>query len=287
LVSFWATVGGQAVEETDVYRAGVPGCNLPPEGNVTALGSTRLPNRMSRMPSSRTRAAALALLAAVLAACGHATRGAVQPAPRPATSSEGDLAAIAKARADSARYPYTAADVHFMSAMIGHHAQAIRMAGMAPSHAASSSVRTLAERIINAQQDEIGTMQQWLRDRQKPVPEARATGITGMAGMAGMAGTTNTSGAEHEMLMPGMLSEAQMNQLDQARGPEFDRLFLTFMIQHHRGAVAMVKQLFSSYGAGQDLTVFKFASDVNVDQTTEIARMERMLAALLFESRGP
>ena len=83
---------------------------------------------------------------------------------------------------------------------------------------------------------------------------------------------------EHEMLMPGMLTEEQMHQLDQARGAEFDRLFLTFMIQHHKGAVSMVKDLFGSYGAAQDETVFKFATDVSVDQSTEIARMEKMLA---------
>ena len=77
-----------------------------------------------------------------------------------------------------------------------------------------------------------------------------------------------------------MLTEDQMHQLDQARGPEFDRLFLTFMIQHHKGAVTMVKDLFGSYGAAQDETVFKFANDVSVDQSTEIARMEKMLAAL-------
>jgi uncharacterized protein (DUF305 family) len=87
--------------------------------------------------------------------------------------------------------------------------------------------------------------------------------------------------------MPGMLTGEQLRQLDQARGEEFDRLFLTFMIQHHRGAVAMVKALFGSYGAAQDETVFKFASDVNVDQTTEIARMEQMLAALIAEGRSP
>jgi uncharacterized protein (DUF305 family) len=84
-----------------------------------------------------------------------------------------------------------------------------------------------------------------------------------------------------------MLTEAQMKQLDQARGAEFDRLFLTFMIQHHRGAVSMVKDLFDSYGAGQDEAVFKFASDVNVDQFTEIERMENMLIAVTLgvESR--
>lgn len=82
------------------------------------------------------------------------------------------------------------------------------------------------------------------------------------------------------MLMPGMLTDDQMKELDQARGPAFDRLFLTYMIQHHRGAVTMVKDLFGSPGAAQDETVFKFANDVSVDQSTEIARMEQMLAAL-------
>jgi uncharacterized protein (DUF305 family) len=141
---------------------------------------------------------------------------------------------------------------------------------------ASPSVRTLAERIINAQQDEIATMQHWLRDRQQPVPDAVATGMR-----------MQMNGMEHEMLMPGMLTDAQMKELDAARGPEFDRLFLTDMIQHHRGAVTMVKQLFDSYGAGQDETVFKFASDVNVDQTTEIGRMQKMLVALTLGVETP
>jgi uncharacterized protein (DUF305 family) len=101
------------------------------------------------------------------------------------------------------------------------------------------------------------------------VPEARPTGMRMIM-----------NGVEHDMLMPGMLTEPQMKQLDQARGAEFDRLFLTFMIQHHRGAVSMVKELFDSYGAGLDETVFKFASDVNVDQSTEIARMQKMLVSL-------
>jgi len=157
-----------------------------------------------------------------------------------------------------------------MSGMIGHHAQALVMAGWAPTHGAGPSVRTLAERIINAQQDEIATMQQWLRDRSQPVPEVPAEGMT-------------MDGAEHAMLMPGMLTAAQMKQLDEAKGPEFDRRFLTFMIQHHRGAVTMVTDLFGTTGAARDETVFKFASDVNVDQSTEIARMERMLADLPAE----
>jgi uncharacterized protein (DUF305 family) len=197
----------------------------------------------------------LALLGlAALAACSGPRAG-VQSSPQPAARPQGDLAAVARARTDSTIRPYTEADIEFMSGMIGHHAQAIVMAGWAPSHGGSSSVQVLAERIINAQQDEILTMRDWLADRHQPV-------------------------MQHDMLMPGMLSESQMQRLDQARGAEFDRLFLSFMIQHHKGAVSMVQQLFGSYGAGQDQTVFKFASDVNVDQSTEIARMERMLAAL-------
>ena len=220
-------------------------------------------------PSQTIRIAAAVLAAIAPSACTSASHGAMQTSAAPAVAPQSDPRYIAQARADSLRLPYTQADVSFMSGMIGHHAQAIVMSRWAPTHGASPSVLTLASRIINAQQDEIVTMQRWLRDRQKPVPEATATGMKMMM-----------DGLEHVMLMPGMLTEAQMKDLDEARGPEFDRKFLTYMIQHHRGAVSMVKDLFGTYAAGQDETIFKFASDVNVDQTTEIARMEKMLAAL-------
>ncbi|MDQ6828444.1 MAG: DUF305 domain-containing protein [Gemmatimonadota bacterium] len=228
---------------------------------------------MRRSTMFRTATAGVATI--VIASGSHATAAVAQTAEQSIASSKSNLAAIAKARADSARYPYTAADVRFMSGMIGHHAQAIAMGRWASSHGASSSVRTLAERIINAQQDEIVIMQRWLNDRRQPVPDATAAGMKMMM-----------DGVAHVMLMPGMLTESQMRQLDAATGPDFDRLFLTFMIQHHNGAVAMVQELFGTYGAGQDETVFKFASDVNVDQSTEIARMERMLFALLIESHS-
>ena len=203
------------------------------------------------------------LVAAVaLAACSRANEVAVRTSPEPANAAVKD-----QVRADSLRHPYTQADVDFMSHMIGHHAQALVMSSWAPTHGASPSVRTLAERIINAQQDEIASMQRWLRQRGKTVPEASPTGMM-------------MHGGHHEMLMPGMLTEAEMKQLDQAREPDFDRLFLTFMIQHHKGAVSMVKDLFGTNGAARDETVFKFANDVSVDQSTEVARMERMLTAL-------
>ena len=89
------------------------------------------------------------------------------------------------------------------------------------------------------------------------------------------------------MLMPGMLTEEQMKMLDAARGPEWDRLFLTFMIQHHQGALTMVDTLFNSYGAAQDETVFKFATDVHADQSTEIARMQSMLEAMAAAKQDP
>lgn len=181
----------------------------------------------------------------------------------------GDSAAILRARADSLKYPYTEADIRFMSGMIHHHAQAIRMASWAPTHGASPAVQRLCERVVNAQSDEIKFVSQWLRDRRQPVPEPNPEGMK-----------MNMGGMEHTMLMPGMLTAEQMKELDAARGKDFDRLFLTFMIQHHRGAVAMVNELFEAHGAGQDEIVFKFASDVNVDQTTEINRMLQMLLEL-------
>lgn len=210
-----------------------------------------------------------------VSACASAGGGSVQTSSQPeAAAPHGShTAAAAVPRSGDVRQPHPA-DARFMSAMIGHHAQAIRISRLAPSRTTSRSVRTLAERIINAQEDEITSMQQWLRDRGQPVPEVSATG-------------TSTHGAGHAHQMAGMLTEAQVEQLEQASGTEFDRLFLTFMIQHHRGAVAMVDELFGTYGAAQDDAVFKIASDVNVDQTTEIARMQRMLAALAFEGRLP
>jgi uncharacterized protein (DUF305 family) len=216
------------------------------------------------------RGLALAFTTVALTACARAP---ATPAPTPDGGvfrvKHGDREAIARARADSARIPYTAADVHFMSGMISHHAQALAMAKWAPTHGASPSIRTLAARIINAQADEIVIMQQWLADREKPVPEPDPAGMT-----------MNMGGMQHVHLMPGMLTPEQMKQLDAARGKEFDRLFLLFMIQHHQGAVQMVKELFSTYASGQNDIVFKFASDVNTDQTTEIARMEKMLEEL-------
>lgn len=211
----------------------------------------------------RLRTLPLFALAAATAACAGA---------RPTPSPMGPAAAMARARADSLRYPYTKADIEFMSGMIHHHAQAIQISKWAPTRGASPAIIRLTERIINAQRDEIALMGTWLADRNQPVPAADTLGTANHAAM-GHAG--------HSMaMMPGMLTAEQLVQLDAARGGEFDRLFLTFMIQHHRGAVDMVKTLFASHGAGQDETIFKFASDAETDQTTEINRMLQMLLEL-------
>lgn len=167
---------------------------------------------------------------------------------------------------------YTAADVQFMQGMIGHHAQAVVMAAMAPTHGASTKVALFCRKIDISQRDEIVLMQTWLRDRGQAVPDPLAP--MDHDAMAGM-----DMGA-HSMLMPGMLTPAQLKQLDQARDTTFDRLFLTFMIQHHLGALTMVATLFDSPGAGQTPEIFGYATGVDADQRAEIERMEGMLSPL-------
>jgi uncharacterized protein (DUF305 family) len=199
------------------------------------------------------------LVLTLAAALGIETLGA---APQQSTQS-----AEPKARPDLVRQPYSEADVEFMAGMIPHHAQAVVMAGWAPSHGARPDVRVLCERILVGQRDEIEFMRTWLRDRGETVPAANATHHR-----------MKMNGVEHDMLMPGMLSPEEMEGLDKARGAEWDRLFLTGMIRHHEGAIKMVDDLFESYGALQDDDLYKFASDIYADQSTEIERMRKMLS---------
>ena len=168
-------------------------------------------------------------------------------------------------KADAGVQHYTAADVRFMQDMIHHHAQALMMAGWAMTHGASEDVKTLAGRIKVGQTDEIAFMKRWLSDRHQMMP-ANHDDMPGMS--------------MPDTLMPGMLNTQQMSQLDAARGKDFDQLFLRFMIQHHTGALTMVNHLFATPGAGQEEYVFRFATDVATDQTTEIERMQSMLATI-------
>lgn len=208
-----------------------------------------------------TRSLSVALVSAVWA-CSSGGAGA-PPTTDPIPPSALEQAALA----DSVRSSYTQADIDFMRGMIHHHAQALVMSRMAPTHGASPSLRIMAERIINAQRDEIALMTRWLRDRGEPAPSE-----------------AERAGHEHDpaMHMPGMLSPEQMAALDAAGGEEFDRLFLTYMIQHHQGAVTMVRELFATRGAARQETVFKLASDIEADQTSEITRMRTMLQEVLF-----
>jgi len=218
------------------------------------------------MRASHSRWTLATVLAVVASpACGGARTG-VETLPSLAAVSIAELEALYRARTDSARMRFTEADVRFMTAMISHHAQALDMAGLAPARDVSASIGILTTRTINAQRDEINVMQQWLQDRGQPVPEVHTAAVDSTVRVP-----------EDGMLMAGMLTSQQMSKLAAARGPDFDRLFLTYMIQHHGGAVTMVHDLFATDGAALDEAVFKIASDIQADQTTEIARMERML----------
>ena len=210
------------------------------------------------MTALTVRAIRLTAITMALVIAGHGTaRGQTVVSP------------AEQARLDSIRRPYTQADIDFMSGMISHHAQAVEMANWAPSHGASPSIQVYCGRVAMAQTAEIGLMQKWLRDRHQPVPEADPKGMTMVM-----------NGQKMIMTMPGMLTEDQMKMLDKARGKEWDRLFLTFMIQHHQGAISMVEKLMNTDGAAQDEMVFKYSNDVQADQSTEIDRMRQMLEAM-------
>ena len=181
-----------------------------------------------------------------------------------------ELEALYRARADSALSDFHAADVHFMAAMIDHHAQALVICGLAPHNGAGPVIRTLCARIINSQKDEIDVMRRWLRDLGLGPPETHHIGHGELA----------TERSAHEVHMPGMLNAEQLDTLRDARGPDFDRFLLKYMIMHHEGAITMVLDLFATDGAAQDDFVFRLASDIQADQSSEIRRMELMLEAL-------
>jgi len=167
--------------------------------------------------------------------------------------------------------PISRADVEFMQGMIMHHSQAVEMTALISSHTENKNVRAIGAKISSSQADEIRMMQRWLAAR----GQAISMEMPGMD-MSGNA----MSGAPGMGLMPGMLTPEQMEALRKARGADFDRLFLSGMIQHHGGALVMVKDLFNSPGAGQDAEIFDFATDVDNGQRAEIRIMQRMLEEL-------
>ncbi|MGA8674695.1 MAG: DUF305 domain-containing protein [Candidatus Acidiferrales bacterium] len=161
--------------------------------------------------------------------------------------------------------PPSSADVEFMQGMIMHHEQAVVMTAWIPSHTENKDLRLLGERISRSQSDEINFMKRWLATRGEPLTMA-------MSGMPEM----DKSGKPMP-LMPGMLTPEQMDALRDAKGAEFDHLFLVGMIQHHNGALTMVKELFNTAGSGQDAELFNFATDVDSGQRAEIRIMQSML----------
>ena len=166
--------------------------------------------------------------------------------------------------------PPSPADVQFMQHMIVHHAQAVEMTALLQTRTANKKLRTLGERISRSQSDEIRFMKRWLDARGQPTSMPEGHGPHGHQ-MDGM------EMPSHDVLMPGMLTTQQMDALREARGQEFDRQFLSGMIQHHNGALAMVKDLFNTSGAGEDAELFNFATDVDSGQRAEIKVMQNML----------
>jgi uncharacterized protein (DUF305 family) len=164
---------------------------------------------------------------------------------------------------DLSKVQFTAADVRFMQGMIGHHAQAVEMVAMIPSRTTDPAMLALGKRIDVSQVDEIKMMQSWLAARRQEAPDEHAMHMM-----------------HDDMLMPGMLTAAEMDRLRASTGKEFERLFLEGMIKHHAGALTMVEELFATPGAGQDSEIYAFASDVDADQRMEIIRMGVMLKEL-------
>lgn len=210
----------------------------------------------------------LFLAAAVViasASCGTAT-GEVAPVAAPtATPAEASRPAAGEQAAGAAQPGHTPGDVQFMHGMIAHHQQALAMTSLVPGRTSRQDIQLLARRIELSQNDEIKMMQRWLTQHGEPVSDEHAHHQPGAGGGHGA--------------IPGMLTPEELARLAGASGPEFDRLFLEFMIRHHQGALVMVDRLFSTPGAGQQSEVFQMASHIASDQRVEIARMHRMLLA--------
>jgi uncharacterized protein (DUF305 family) len=189
--------------------------------------------------------------------------------------------------------PLSAADVEFMQGMIMHHAQAVEMTAMIVSHTPNKDLRSLGARISSSQTDEIKFMKRWLAARGEAIsgamPEMPGMEMSHEGSHAASHNTSHDTAPDisHEKmaLMPGMLTPQQMEALEKAKGARFDHLFLVGMIQHHNGALTMVKDLFNTAGAGQDAEIFDFATDADNTQRAEIAIMDSMLKKEKFEEK--
>jgi uncharacterized protein (DUF305 family) len=217
---------------------------------------------MTRLHGSVGMCAALVVLATASAAVAQAPAPIVQPG----APGEASRVLTAEEASRLAGLQYTEADVRFLHDMIAHHAQALEMTALVDGRSERDDVHALAQRIALSQEDEIRTMREWLRER-------------------GQEDTAGAHGAHGDHPGPGMLTPGEMSRLAQARGAEFDRLFLELMIRHHQGAVTMVNALFDEPGSAQDAQLFSLTSDVLSEQTAEIERMGTLLAALVPDPR--
>jgi uncharacterized protein (DUF305 family) len=235
---------------------------------IRQFGQIFRPVRFRRFPILPIGAVAIT---AAFAAFPVAVAGQVVPGDEPVIvqpGRPGEQSKILPANTRAKLPPVSASDVEFMRGMIMHHAQAVEMTAFIETRTENREVRRLGARISQSQADEIRFMTRWLESRGQTVdaPKAETTG-----------GHRHHGSSEHVM-MPGMLSADQMEELRKAKGAEFDRLFLKGMIQHHEGALVMVKELFAAAGSGQDAELFNFATDVDSGQRAEIKAMQTLLA---------
>ncbi len=236
--------------------------------------------RMCKLRSARGSAVLCGMLLASSASAGffYSPAGAQQTVPAtPVVVQPGAPGQPSRTLPPSTRAtlpPRSQADVEFMQGMIMHHSQAVEMTALIASHTENKELRSLGARISSSQSDEIKFMKRWLAARGEPTFHGNARD----AGHGYVAGHTMA-------LMPGMLTPEQMEALRKAKGAEFDRLFLTGMIQHHDGALTMVKDLFDTAGAGQDAELFNFATDVDSAQRAEIRIMQTMLEKISLEEK--
>ncbi|TVP46657.1 MAG: DUF305 domain-containing protein [Gemmatimonadales bacterium] len=250
----------------------------PPSAYFSLSPLTRYPGVHS-MSRSATSGLVAVLVGFALVLAGGCATGAGQEST---ASSPGLPPLLGAPAADTVRPGHSAADVQFMIDMIPHHAQALVMAALVPERSERREINLLAERMAISQRGEIALMRQWLDDVGAPVPPSDGGMDHAMHGAHAGHGAHGDHGAAdgHAVLMPGMLTDEEIAQLADTRGDAFDRLFLTFMIRHHEGALVMVDALFASPGAAQDDFVYMFASDVYADQTTEIHHMNQMLSRI-------
>jgi uncharacterized protein (DUF305 family) len=227
---------------------------------------------MLKSQPKRLGAGVSTALVLLLAGCGDKTaveQPNAETAPnivQPGAPGEGSTTLSAAEFSEIGAPTFVDADVRFMQGMIHHHAQALRMTALVPKHAATDALPVLAERMDLTQTAEIEQMQRWLTDRGQDAPVLHKAHL-------------HAHGVGVGLMMPGMLTEAQLRRLERTRGKEFDELFLTFMIHHHQGALTMVRELYAANG-GRESESDAFARHVEADQRIEIDRMQDLLARL-------